>query len=77
MSEIRSPTLTSRDTTRPRCPQCQALTTIQHATPARAGYEHWTLRCSKCGHIHEAQVPVDPLKSDAIGWANSNLNPPT
>ncbi len=33
----------------------------------RAGCEHWTLRCTKCGHVHEAQVHVDPMKSDAQG----------
>jgi rubredoxin len=35
------------------------------------------LRCSKCGHIHEAEVPTDPMKSDAAGWTDSDLNPPT
>jgi uncharacterized Zn finger protein len=45
---------------RPRCPRCQARSTIQRAVPARPGFEHRTLRCMKCGHIHEAQVQLVP-----------------
>ena len=56
MSEMQSTTLTPRSAARPRCPQCQAPALVQRATPARSGFEHWTLRCTKCGHIHEAQV---------------------
>jgi hypothetical protein len=46
---------------------------IQHITSARSGFEHWTLRCTKCGLIHEAQVNADPMKSDVIGRENSDL----
>jgi len=45
---------------RPRCPRCQARVTVQRTVASRPGFEHWTLRCTKCGHIHEAQVNVDP-----------------
>jgi DNA-directed RNA polymerase subunit RPC12/RpoP len=45
---------------RPRCPRCQARVTVQRTVASRPGFEHWTLRCAKCGHIHEAQVKVDP-----------------
>jgi hypothetical protein len=45
---------------RPRCPRCQARSTVQGVVPARPGFEHWTLRCTKCGYIHEAHVKVDP-----------------
>ena len=46
---------------------------VQRITAARPGFEHWTLRCVKCGLINEAQVSTDAIKSDAIGWANSDL----
>jgi hypothetical protein len=49
---------------------------VQHITSARSGFEHWTLRCTRCGLIHEAQVNVDPMKSDAIGWEHSDLRAP-
>jgi hypothetical protein len=29
---------------------------VQRVTPARAGFEHWTIRCTNCSHIHETQV---------------------
>jgi uncharacterized Zn finger protein len=46
---------------------------IQHITSARSGFEHWTLRCTKCGLIHEAQINADPMKSDVIGREHSDL----
>jgi uncharacterized Zn finger protein len=50
------PELPARATQRPCCPRCQTRWTVQRIVPARSGFEHWTLRCSKCGTIHEAQV---------------------
>jgi transcription elongation factor Elf1 len=79
MSETFSdlPTLPPRAALRPRCPRCQARATVQRAVSStRSGYEFWTLRCTKCGTVHEAQVPADPLKSDARGWLQSELAPP-
>ena len=49
---------------------------VQRITAARPGFEHWTLRCVKCGLINEAQVSTDPVKSDAIGGADSDLEAP-
>lgn len=46
---------------------------IQYITSAHSGFEHWTLRCTKCGLIHEAQVNADPMKSDVIGRELSDL----
>jgi len=70
MSDLQSspPEFPRRAAQRPRCPRCQASMAIQRAIPARSGFEHWTLRCSKCGHIDEAQVHVDPMNSCALGW---------
>ena len=60
---------------RPRCLKCQSRMEIQHITSARSGFEHWTLRCTKCGLIHDAQVNADPMKSDVIGREHSDLAP--
>jgi uncharacterized Zn finger protein len=49
---------------------------VQPIIPSRAGFQHWTLRCTKCGNIHPAQVHTDPMKSDAQGWLDSELLPP-
>jgi uncharacterized Zn finger protein len=46
---------------------------VQRIAAARAGFEHWTLRCTECGLIHEAQINVGSMKSDAVGWEDSDL----
>jgi uncharacterized Zn finger protein len=68
--------LSPRHTVRPRCTQCQARMEVQHVAPGRLGFEHWTLRCIKCGLIHEAQARADPLKSGAVGWFDGELRAP-
>jgi len=77
MTEIKPLGLTPRAIARPRCPQCQAPALVQRATVGRSGFEHWTLRCTKCGHIHEAQVYADPMTSEATGWLSGELHSPT
>jgi transcription elongation factor Elf1 len=67
---------TPRATRRPRCPRCQSSMAVQRIVPARSGYEHWTLRCTRCGNIHQAQIANDPMKSDVEGWFHSELVPP-
>jgi uncharacterized Zn finger protein len=29
---------------------------VQQIIPGRLGLEHWTLRCTKCGHIHQDAI---------------------
>jgi uncharacterized Zn finger protein len=60
LPDPQTPNLSARVAGRPRCPQCQSGMEIQHIASARSGFEHWTLRCTKCGLIHEAQVNADP-----------------
>jgi transcription elongation factor Elf1 len=61
---------------RPRCPKCQSDTEVRYVAAARTGFQHWTLRCTRCGLIHEAQVGAGPMKSDAAGWEHSDLQLP-
>lgn len=77
MTELQTITLTPRQVMRPRCPQCEAPARVQRATPGRKGFEHWTLRCTKCGHIHEVQMRSDPMTSTADGWLSGGLRAPT
>jgi predicted Zn finger-like uncharacterized protein len=76
MPDPQTPALSLPAAARPRCPKCQSRMEIQHTTSARSGFEHWTVRCTTCGLIHEAQVNADPMKSDAIGWERSDLRAP-
>jgi hypothetical protein len=76
MPEIQKSISPPRQTTRPRCSVCQSRMEIRRIAKARAGFEHWTLRCIRCGHIDQVQVNVDPLKSEAQGRFKSELKPP-
>ena len=76
MPDPQTPTLSHRAAARPRCLKCQSRMEVQRITAARPGFEHWTLRCVKCGLINEAQVSTDPMKSDAAGWVDSDLRTP-
>jgi hypothetical protein len=76
LPDPQAPTLSHRAAARPRCAECQSRMEIQRITAARPGFEHWTLRCVKCGLINEAQVSTDPVKSDAVDWSNSDLRAP-
>ncbi len=40
----------------PDCPLCSTRMVVQRIIPGRLGLEHWTLRCTKCGHIHQDAV---------------------
>ena len=50
MSEIEKPILPPT-ILEIRCSMCQSSTNIQSTAWARKGFEHWTLRCTRCGHI--------------------------
>jgi tRNA(Ile2) C34 agmatinyltransferase TiaS len=68
--------LSPRETVSPRCPACKARMDVLHVVRGRPGFVHRTLRCTKCGAIFEAQAPLDPITSEALGWLNSELKPP-
>jgi uncharacterized Zn finger protein len=68
MPDPQATTLSPHVAAWPRCPKCQSRMEVQHIASARSGFEHWTLRCSECRLIQEAQVSADPRQSDVIGW---------
>jgi hypothetical protein len=41
------------------------------------GLEQRTFQCTKCGHVETGTLASDPLQSDAFGWTNGELQPPT
>jgi len=77
MPQFEQSMLTPRQIARPRCPRCRAAALVQRSSPGRSGFEHWTLRCTKCGHIHEVQVQSDPMRSEANRWVSGQLRAPT
>ncbi len=76
MSELPKPILPQRRTMWRRCLVCQVPMEVQRIAAARAGFEHWTLRCTSCGRIDQMQVDTDPLDSGALGWIEGELRPP-
>ena len=73
LTDTQAQTLSPRTAAQPRCPKCQSRTEVRHIALARAGFEHWTVRCTSCGLIHEAQIYADPMRSDAAGWEHTDL----
>jgi hypothetical protein len=59
-----------------RCGRCQGTTAVQRITPSRPGYEHWTLRCTSCGHIQQMQVESSSSQSEPVDWFDRNLYSP-
>jgi hypothetical protein len=41
------------------------------------GFEERIFECSICHQIEKVIFPVDPLKTDAVGWLASELRPPS
>jgi hypothetical protein len=56
-----------------RCGRCQGPAKVQRITPSRTGFEHSTLRCTRCGHIHQMQVVSRPTQSDPHDWFDGPL----
>ena len=75
MSELPKPILPQRRTMRRRCLVCQSQMEVQRVAAARAGLEHWTLRCISCVRMDQMQVSADPLVSEALGWIEGELRP--
>lgn len=57
-----------------RCDRCQGVTTVRRITPSRAGFEHWKLRCTRCGHIDQRQVVCSRSQSEPFDWFDPYLH---
>ena len=55
----------------PDCPLCSTRLVVQHIIPGRLGLEHWTLRCTKCGHIHQDAVDTSAPPAPPTLWRDS------
>jgi hypothetical protein len=42
-------------------------------SPGPDGFERRSFECLKCGHRDSQMVPIDPMKSDAVGWLEGEL----
>ena len=60
-----------------RCPKCQTRMMLARISPGPTGYELRTFDCSKCDHVEQIIMALDPMKSEAVGWFAGELQPPT
>jgi len=49
----------------PDCPLCGTQLVVQRIIPGPSGLEHWTLRCTRCGHIHQDAVSTSSPDSSS------------
>ena len=61
---------------RPSCPVCKHRMSLARISPGERGFEERTFECSTCDRIEKVSFPVDPLKTDAVGWLAGELKPP-
>ena len=61
---------------RPMCPSCKHRMGLARISPGERGVERRTFECGTCHRTDIVCVPVDPLKTDAVGWLASELRPP-
>jgi uncharacterized protein YlaI len=61
---------------RPMCPACKHRMALTGISPGARGSETRTFECSTCQRIEKISFPVDPLKTDAVGWLAGELKPP-
>jgi hypothetical protein len=50
---------------------------LARISPGKRGFEERTFECSTCQRIEKISFAVDPLKTDALGWAAGELKPPS
>lgn len=61
---------------RPMCPTCKHRMALARISPGKRGFEERTFQCGTCDRTEKVSYPVDPLKTDAVGWLASELRPP-
>src|SRR4030088_331705 len=65
-----------RITERPSCPTCKHRMGLAQISPGKHGFEMRAFECSICHRTEKVSFPIDPLKTDAVGWLASELKPP-
>jgi hypothetical protein len=49
---------------------------LARISPGKRGFEQRTFECSTCHRLETVSFPVDPMKTDALGWLAGDLKPP-
>ena len=62
---------------RPSCPTCKHRMGLARVSPGARGFEERTFECSTCQRVEKVSFPIDPQKTDALGWLAGELKPPS
>jgi hypothetical protein len=49
---------------------------LARVSPGERGLEQRIFECSTCHRTDQVCFPIDPLKTDAVGWVVGELRPP-
>jgi hypothetical protein len=49
---------------------------LSRTSPEQRGFEERTFECGTCRRTQSVAFPVDPMKTDAVGWLAGELRPP-
>ena len=60
---------------RPSCLVCKHWMGLARVSPGERGFEERTFECRTCNRMAKVSYPVDPMKTDAVGWMASHLRP--
>jgi hypothetical protein len=58
---------------RPRCPRCQRRMQLERTSAGPLGFEHRLFECLRSDRHKTEAIPLDPLKSKAVGWLAGEL----
>jgi len=50
---------------------------LARISPGAQGLEERTFECSTCERVEKVSFPMDPMKTDAVGWLAGELRPPS
>jgi len=50
---------------------------LARISPGARGFEERTFECSTCERVEKVSIPMDPMKTDAVGWLAGELRPPS
>ena len=55
------------------CPTCKHKLGLARISPGKRGLEERTFECSTRHRVEKPSFPVDPRKTDAVGWLASEF----
>ena len=48
---------------------------LARISPGERGFEELTFECSTCHRTEKLSFPVDPLKTNSVGWLAGEVKP--